>query len=74
MGAEKKLQRHLDKMGKKYGNTADVEDGREEINQKMEKIQYSYKKFYRREVVVKNKTGTTNNELSSCITVSLNNS
>jgi|TARA_R110002074_G_scaffold302674_1_gene473887 hypothetical protein len=35
MGAEKRLQRHLDKMGKKYGNTADVEDGREEINEKM---------------------------------------
>jgi len=30
---EKRLQRKLDRMGKKNGNTADVSDGREEVNE-----------------------------------------
>jgi hypothetical protein len=33
MNDKKKLQRKLDRMGKKKGNTADVSDGRKEINE-----------------------------------------
>jgi len=33
MSDEKRLQRKLDRMGKKKGNTADVSDGREEVNE-----------------------------------------
>ena len=33
MSAEKRLQRKLDRMGKKSGNTAEVEDGKLEVNE-----------------------------------------
>ena len=33
MGKEKKLQKLLDRMGKKSGNTASVDDGRKEVNE-----------------------------------------
>tara|TARA_R110001599_G_scaffold75241_1_gene206765 strand:+ start:166 stop:483 length:318 start_codon:yes stop_codon:yes gene_type:complete len=33
MSAEKRLQRKLDRMGKKSGNSAEVEDGKLEVNE-----------------------------------------
>jgi len=33
MSKEKRLQKKLDRMGKKSGNTADVEDGKLEVNE-----------------------------------------
>ena len=36
MSKEKRLQRKLDRMGKKSGNTADVSDGRQEVNEFIE--------------------------------------
>ena len=33
MGAEKRLQRKLDRMGKKKGNTVDIEDGGQEVGE-----------------------------------------
>ena len=36
MSKEKRLQRKLDRMGKKSGNTASVEDGKQEVNEFIE--------------------------------------
>jgi len=33
MGAEKRLQKKLDRMGKKKGNTVDIEDGKQEVGE-----------------------------------------